>query len=205
MFSQTLIGGGQVDCSGGGGGNLETGGLGRVRLDVIYNNFGGQIRAVVKEGFQLILIPSSGQLPQLTVNQRRRSSRIRLAYWCPVHAGCGPFGAAGQSHIHGGAVLQSSAEYSHHGKRETDERLARECRGLQQHWHSVIEHSDRVIEHASWWWVDLRDGSNRTLIEKSERKANEHESSFGTYASGDLWVLAASGLLGAGEQREQWQ
>lgn len=43
------------------------GGSGRVRIDTYQNDFGGQITGVVTAGFQPIIIPSAGQLSQLTV------------------------------------------------------------------------------------------------------------------------------------------
>ena len=45
-------------------------------------------------------------------HKRWRSSHLRLAYWCPVHARCSPFRAQKQSHSHCGA------EHANHGERE---------------------------------------------------------------------------------------
>jgi len=61
LVSETLVGSGVINCDGGAGGNAESGGLGRVRLDVVDDNFGGQIYGVVTEGFQPIIMPGAGQ------------------------------------------------------------------------------------------------------------------------------------------------
>lgn len=67
LVASSLRGTGSVDCLGAWGGDGEMSGLGRVRLDVLDDNFGGQIGAVVTRGFQPIIIPSAGHLPQLTI------------------------------------------------------------------------------------------------------------------------------------------
>jgi hypothetical protein len=41
--------------------------LGRVRFDTYDNEFGGSVEGQFSSGFQPIIIPSAGQLPQLTV------------------------------------------------------------------------------------------------------------------------------------------
>jgi hypothetical protein len=57
-----------------GAGNIRTipefhgvGGAGRVRFDTYENNFGGTISGMFTQGFQPILIPVAGQLPQLAI------------------------------------------------------------------------------------------------------------------------------------------
>jgi hypothetical protein len=67
-----ILGSGGISTSGGtgGSGSYSTdiyGGLGRVRFDAYQNNFSGSIAGVFTAGFQPIIIPSAGQVPQLTV------------------------------------------------------------------------------------------------------------------------------------------
>ena len=62
MASRTT-GSGSVTANGG----ITTGGLGRVRFDTYENDFSGWIAGVFTQGSQFIIIPSAGQLPQLTV------------------------------------------------------------------------------------------------------------------------------------------
>jgi hypothetical protein len=47
--------------------NFAEGGPGRVRFDTYENDFGGSVSGVFTSGSQFIIIPTSGQLPQLTV------------------------------------------------------------------------------------------------------------------------------------------
>lgn len=68
LVSQKLLGGGTIDATGGSAGGVSLrGGLGRVKVDVLENNFGGSISGVASQGFQPIILPTPGQLPQLTV------------------------------------------------------------------------------------------------------------------------------------------
>ncbi|MCX6929088.1 MAG: hypothetical protein NT154_38615 [Verrucomicrobia bacterium] len=66
LISARVAGSGGIDTSGGSSGNGR-GGDGRVRFDTLQNSFGGGIIGVFAQGFQPIIIPSAGQLPQLTV------------------------------------------------------------------------------------------------------------------------------------------
>jgi hypothetical protein len=44
-----------------------SGGNGRIRIDAYQKTFGGLLSGVISQGSQFIIIPTSGQLPQLTV------------------------------------------------------------------------------------------------------------------------------------------
>ena len=59
LVASVLVGQGLIFADGGNNG--------RVRLDVLDRHFSGAIAGVLSEGFQPIIIPSIGQLPQLTV------------------------------------------------------------------------------------------------------------------------------------------
>jgi hypothetical protein len=50
-----------------GNGSVNVGGIGRVRFDAYENDFGGSISGAFTQGAQFIIIPTAGQLPQLTV------------------------------------------------------------------------------------------------------------------------------------------
>ena len=63
IVASKIIGSGQITTATGYG----AGGLGRVRFDTYENDFGGSISGVFTQGSQFIIIPTSGQLPQLTV------------------------------------------------------------------------------------------------------------------------------------------
>jgi hypothetical protein len=67
LVSSRLSGSGYVNTSGGYGPDNYLGGLGRTRLDVLDNTFGGRIDGVLSQGFQPIIVPSAGQGAQLTV------------------------------------------------------------------------------------------------------------------------------------------
>jgi len=68
VASQITGTGGQISASGryAGNGNPKSGD-GRVRFDTFQNNYAGQITGVFSQGSQFVIIPTSGQLPQLTV------------------------------------------------------------------------------------------------------------------------------------------
>jgi hypothetical protein len=65
LVSQTLKGYGSISASAGGGGN--SGGSGRVRIDVLDNQFGGNIAGSISQGFQPIILPAPGQGIQLAI------------------------------------------------------------------------------------------------------------------------------------------
>jgi hypothetical protein len=70
FVASKIIGNGSVDTSGGNGGcgiYSSPAGSGRVRFDTYENDFSGGIAGVFTQGSQFIIIPSAGQLPQLTV------------------------------------------------------------------------------------------------------------------------------------------
>ena len=78
LLTPNFAGTGTIDVSGGVGSwyfdnyycgcaRTGTGGLGRVRLDVLDNNFGGHITGIFTQGYQPIIIPTTGQGAQLTV------------------------------------------------------------------------------------------------------------------------------------------
>jgi hypothetical protein len=64
VVASKIIGSGQITTV---PANWAVGGSGRVRFDTYENDFGGSISAVFTQGSQFIIIPTSGQLPQLTV------------------------------------------------------------------------------------------------------------------------------------------
>jgi hypothetical protein len=63
VVASKIIGSGQITTAT----VYRAGGLGRVRFDTYENDFGGSISGVFTQGSQFIIIPTSGQLPQLTV------------------------------------------------------------------------------------------------------------------------------------------
>jgi hypothetical protein len=63
VVASKIIGSGQITTAT----VYGAGGLGRVRFDTYENDFGGSISGVFTQGSQFIIIPTSGQLPQLTV------------------------------------------------------------------------------------------------------------------------------------------
>ena len=65
LVASRLVGTGSIAVQGGGA--YPTSGRGRVRLDILDNNFGGYITGVSSQGFQPIIIPATGQGSQLTV------------------------------------------------------------------------------------------------------------------------------------------
>ena len=65
LVASRLVGTGTIVVQGGGA--YPASGLGRVRLDILDNNFGGYISGVSSQGFQPIIIPTAGQGAQLTV------------------------------------------------------------------------------------------------------------------------------------------
>jgi hypothetical protein len=67
LVTGILSGTGVIQVSGGSSNAGSSGGTGRVRLDVIQSSFAGQIYGSFSQGSQFIIIPTSGQLPQLTV------------------------------------------------------------------------------------------------------------------------------------------
>jgi hypothetical protein len=64
LVATQIMGNGNILISGGSGGG---GGQGRVRYDTYQDNFSGSIQGVFTQGSQFIIIPTSGQLLQLTV------------------------------------------------------------------------------------------------------------------------------------------
>ena len=67
LVATTITGSGSVNTGGGGGAANLTGGKGRVRFDSYANDFSGGVSGAFTQGSQLVVIPSAGQLPQLTV------------------------------------------------------------------------------------------------------------------------------------------
>ena len=74
LVSKRITGNGYISASGGiatydfsDGYRVNYGGLGRIRLDALENLFNGGENGTASRGFQPVIIPSAGQLPQLTV------------------------------------------------------------------------------------------------------------------------------------------
>lgn len=69
LYASKIFGSGNIDASGRQWSSYYGiyAGSGRVRLDTYDNEFSGSIAGVVAQGFQPIIIPVAGQLPQLTV------------------------------------------------------------------------------------------------------------------------------------------
>jgi hypothetical protein len=68
LVTVNLSGTGFINVNGGvSGTGYSTGGLGRVRIDVLQNNFNGQINGVFTQGYQPIIIPVAGQGVQLSI------------------------------------------------------------------------------------------------------------------------------------------
>lgn len=77
LIASLISGSGVISASGGTGPDTPPvsgswwyagyGGSGRVRFDTFENSFSGGISGVFSQGFQPVIIPSAGQLPQLTV------------------------------------------------------------------------------------------------------------------------------------------
>lgn len=71
MVASRIAGNGGIDAGGGAGGFTGSftilGGLGRVRFDSFAHEFGGGITGVFTQGYQPIVIPTTGQGAQLTV------------------------------------------------------------------------------------------------------------------------------------------
>lgn len=70
IVSARITGSGTINVEGGfarSGAPQPGGGSGRIRLDVLENGFGGTIRGVFTQGFQPIIIPSTGQGTQLSI------------------------------------------------------------------------------------------------------------------------------------------
>jgi hypothetical protein len=63
LVASKIIGSGQISVISG----CYEAGVGRVRFDTYENGFGGAINGAFTQGIQPIIIPSAGQLPQLTV------------------------------------------------------------------------------------------------------------------------------------------
>lgn len=68
IVAQRVQGSGSIDASGGGGGGNHFGGQGRVRFDMLENNFGGSVSGVFSQGFQPIILPSAGVGAQLAIS-----------------------------------------------------------------------------------------------------------------------------------------
>lgn len=64
LIASQIIGNGMINASGGSSG----GGTGRIRFDIYNNEFSGGINGQFSSGSQFIIIPTSGQLPQVTVS-----------------------------------------------------------------------------------------------------------------------------------------
>jgi len=71
LLASRITGIGSIDVSGGSGVSDSGGGVhagsGRIRFDTYDNEFSGGINGQFTSGSQFIIIPTSGQLPQLTV------------------------------------------------------------------------------------------------------------------------------------------
>ncbi len=67
LFTQTLKGSGTIDTTGGFGPWRALGGGGRVRVDVLDNQFGGHISGEFSQGFQPIILLPSGQGAHLAI------------------------------------------------------------------------------------------------------------------------------------------
>ena len=69
LYASRIFGSGGIDVNGGAWSSFYNiyGGAGRVRIDTYEDDFGGSINGVFTAGFQPIIIPTSGQIPQLTV------------------------------------------------------------------------------------------------------------------------------------------
>jgi hypothetical protein len=69
LIATKISGNGSLNATGGSDGGIDAliGGLGRVRLDAYDNEFAGGVSGQFTQGSQFIIIPSAGQLPQLTV------------------------------------------------------------------------------------------------------------------------------------------
>jgi hypothetical protein len=66
LVATSLAGSGYISAAGGADSH-RVGGQGRIRFDVLGNNFGGQIVGVFTQGFQPIIIPVAGQGVQLSI------------------------------------------------------------------------------------------------------------------------------------------
>ena len=67
LFSSRILGSGAILAQGGSGFSGPAGGDGRVRFDVLENNFGGTVTGVFTQGFQPIIIPAPNQGVQLAI------------------------------------------------------------------------------------------------------------------------------------------
>jgi hypothetical protein len=70
LVAAKLTGVGSIAAGGGGAGCCDaarSGGAGRIRLDIMDDQFGGTVSGNLSQGFQPIIIPTNGQLPQLTI------------------------------------------------------------------------------------------------------------------------------------------
>ena len=67
LVATKITGSGAVNTGGGAGANNTTAGKGRVRFDSYENDFSGGIGGIFAQGSQFVIIPSAGQLSQLTV------------------------------------------------------------------------------------------------------------------------------------------
>lgn len=69
LYASNISGSGMLDVAGGSGNSTwnMSGGAGRIRIDTYKNEFWGVITGLSSQGFQPIIIPSAGQLPQLTI------------------------------------------------------------------------------------------------------------------------------------------
>jgi hypothetical protein len=66
LVTTSFSGNGTIDASSGSG--SATVGAGRIRIDANPNTFTGQLKGVATQGFQPIVMPVSGQVPQLTIS-----------------------------------------------------------------------------------------------------------------------------------------
>jgi hypothetical protein len=67
LVTANFSGTGSIKASGGRSYYGGAGGDGRVRIDAYQSTFGGSLSGVVAQGSQFVIIPSAGQLPQLTI------------------------------------------------------------------------------------------------------------------------------------------
>ena len=67
LVASQISGNGQISANGGNANHTTAGGAGRIRFDTYDNEFSGSVSGQFTQGSQFVIIPTSGQLPQLTV------------------------------------------------------------------------------------------------------------------------------------------
>jgi len=70
VVATSFTGSGLINANGGdgGGGGSNSGGQGRIRIDAYQSTFGGTFQGVVSQGFQPIILPTTGVGAQLTIS-----------------------------------------------------------------------------------------------------------------------------------------